>query len=94
MKSCCEFYQDFLVEEPVNKWLVVSPSISPENSPAGRPSLCAGATMDNQILFDLFSKTLRAAELLGEDKALKDEYRKIINRLPPMQIGRFGQLQE
>ena len=94
MKSCCEFYQDFLVEEPVHKWLVVSPSISPENSPAGRPSLCAGATMDNQILFDLFSKTLRAAELLGEDKALKDEYRKIISRLPPMQVGRFGQLQE
>ena len=56
MKSCCEFYQDFLVEEPVHKWLVVSPSISPENSPAGRPTLCAGATMDNQILFDLFSK--------------------------------------
>jgi alpha-L-fucosidase 2 len=94
MKSCCEFYQDFLVEEPVHKWLVVSPSISPENSPAGRPSLCAGATMDNQILFDLFTKTLRAAELLGEDKALKDEYRKIISRLPPMQVGRFGQLQE
>ena len=94
MKSCCEFYQDFLVEEPVHKWLVVSPSISPENSPAGRTTLCAGATMDNQILFDLFSKTLRAAELLGEDKAVKEEYRKIINRLPPMQIGRFGQLQE
>ncbi|MHB9055103.1 MAG: glycoside hydrolase family 95 protein [Paludibacteraceae bacterium] len=94
MKSACEFYQDFLVEEPEHKWLVVSPSISPENSPAGRPSLCAGATMDNQLLFDLFTKTLRAAELLGEDTATKDEYRKVIDRLPPMQIGRFGQLQE
>lgn len=94
MKSACEFYQDFLVEEPVHKWLVVSPSISPENSPAGRPSLCAGATMDNQLLFDLFTITLRAAELLGEDNTIKDEFRKIIDRLPPMQIGRFGQLQE
>ena len=94
MKSACEFYQDFLVEEPVHKWLVVSPSISPENSPAGRPSLCAGATMDNQLLFDLFTKTLRAAELLGENNTIRDEFRKIIDRLPPMQIGRFGQLQE
>ena len=94
MKSACEFYQDFLVEEPVHKWLVVSPSISPENSPAGRPSLCAGATMDNQLLFDLFTKTLRAAELLGDDNTIRDEFRKIIDRLPPMQIGRFGQLQE
>ena len=94
MKSACEFYQDFLVEEPVHKWLVVSPSISPENSPAGRPSLCAGATMDNQLLFDLFTITLRAAELLGEDSAIKNEYRKVIDRLPPMQIGKFGQLQE
>lgn len=94
MKYACEFYQDFLVEEPVYKWLVVSPSISPENSPAGRPSLCAGATLDNQLLFDLFTKTLRAAELLGEDTTTKDEYRKVIDRLPPMQIGRFGQLQE
>lgn len=94
MKSACEFYQDFLVEEPVHKWLVVSPSISPENSPAGRPSLCAGATMDNQLLFDLFTKTLRAAELLGKDNEIKSEYRKVIDRLPPMQIGKFGQLQE
>ena len=94
MKSACDFYQDFLVEEPVHKWLVVSPSISPENSPAGRPSLCAGATMDNQLLFDLFTKTLRAAELLGEDNAIKNGYQKVIDRLPPMQIGRFGQLQE
>jgi alpha-L-fucosidase 2 len=39
MKSACEFYQDFLIEEPVHKWLVVSPSISPENAPAGHGNL-------------------------------------------------------
>ena len=37
---------------------MVSPSISPENAPAGHgTSVIAGATMDNQILFDLFSAT-------------------------------------
>jgi hypothetical protein len=70
LKSACEFYQDFLIEEPTNKWLVVSPSISPENAPAGRPSVCAGATMDNQLLFDLFSKTIKAASLLNQDADL------------------------
>jgi alpha-L-fucosidase 2 len=95
LKSSCEFYQDFLIEEPKNKWLVVCPSISPENAPSGHPnSLSAGTTMDNQILFDLFSKTIKAASILEKDTALMAEFKKILDRLPPMQIGRYGQLQE
>lgn len=94
LKSACEFYQDFLIEEPTHKWLVVSPSISPENAPAGRPSVCAGATMDNQILFDLFTNTMEAAKLLKKDKPLIADFQKILDRLPPMQIGKHGQLQE
>jgi alpha-L-fucosidase 2 len=95
LRSACEFYQDFLVEEPENGWLVVSPSISPENAPMGRStSVCAGTTMDNQILFDLFSRTIKAATLLGRDSALMQEFSDILARMPPMQVGRFGQLQE
>ena len=94
LASACEFYSDFLVEDPVNGWLVVSPSISPENAPAGRPSVCAGATMDNQILFDLFTKTIRAASILNSDPEKISEYQKTLDRLPPMQIGKHGQLQE
>lgn len=95
MKSACEFYQDFLIEAPGTEWLVVSPSISPENVPSvNSTSVCAGATMDNQILFDLFSKTMTAASLLGRDAELMAEFQSILDRLPPMQIGRFGQLQE
>ncbi len=95
LKSACAFYQDFLIEEPTNGWLVVSPSISPENKPAGHgTSVCAGATMDRQILFDLFSKTIRTAELLEVDKKLRKEFQATLDRLPPMQIGHFGQLQE
>ncbi|MBZ4677326.1 MAG: Alpha-L-fucosidase [Anaerophaga sp.] len=94
MKSACRFYQNFLIEEPVNGWLVVSPSVSPENAPAGRPSITAGATMDNQILFDLFSKTIKAATLLNQDENLISDFRNILDSLPPMQIGQYGQLQE
>ena len=94
LKSACEFYQDFLIEEPTNKWLVVSPSNSPENAPAGRPSICAGATMDNQLLFDLFTHTIKAAKLLNKDQAFAADIQKLLDRLPPMQIGQHGQLQE
>lgn len=95
MKSACEFYQDFLIEEPTHKWLVVSPSISPENSPAGHEtSVTAGTTMDNQILFDLFTKTIKAATLINKDKVLMTDFQKILDRMPPMQIGQYGQLQE
>lgn len=95
LKSACEFYQDFLIEEPTHQWLVVSPSISPENTPMGRgTSVAAGTTMDNQILFDLFSRTIKAASLLDRDAALMAEFQEILDRLPPMQIGRLGQLQE
>jgi len=95
LRSASEFFQDFLVPEPKNQWLVVSPSISPENEPAGHgTSVVYGATMDNQILFDLLSRTIRASEILGIDAERRAELREILERLPPMQIGRFGQLQE
>jgi len=95
LKSACEFYKDFLIEEPTHKWLVVSPSISPENTPAGhRSALVAGCTIDNQLLFDLFTKTIKTAKLLKKDPALVADFQKILDRLPPMQIGRLGQLQE
>ena len=94
LKSACLFYQDFLVEEPTHKWLVTNPSISPENAPAGRPSVCAGPTVDNQILFDLYRRTIQAAKLLNKDKDLISDFQKTLDRLPPMQIGQYGQIQE
>jgi alpha-L-fucosidase 2 len=96
MKGAVEFYNSFLVEEPKHKWLVVCPSISPENSPLSHPesSISAGTTMDNQLLFDLFTKTIKAAEILGTDHELVTKMRETLKRLPPMQIGQYSQLQE
>ena len=96
MRESAVFYLDFLTEEPRNKWLVVSPSMSPENSPATKPgiSIAAGTTMDNQILFELFSSVIRAAAILKEDEKLADRIRRARDRLPPMQIGKYNQIQE
>ena len=96
IREASRFFLDFLTEEPQNKWLVVCPSISPENAPSVHPqySVTAGATMDNQLVFDLFTKTREAARILKKDKDLTDSISKALDRLPPMQIGNWGQLQE
>ena len=96
MKGAVEFYLSFLVEEPTHKWLVVCPSISPENSPQSHPesSISAGTTMDNELLFDLFTKTIKTAEILRTDQELVSKMKETLKHLPPMQIGQYGQLQE
>ncbi len=96
LKGAATFYVDFLTEHPKNNWLVVNPGTSPENAPEahGGSSLDAGTTMDNQIVFDVFSSTLRAAEILGKEDDILDTLKQYLERLPPMHIGKHGQLQE
>lgn len=94
-KSACEFFEDFLVRDEETGWLIVSPSISPENAPQKTGvKLAAGVTMDNQLLFDLFTHSIAAANILEKDKAIIKRWHKIIEQLPPMQIGQYHQLQE
>jgi alpha-L-fucosidase 2 len=96
LKGATQFYLDFLVEEPEHKWLVVAPSNSPENSPLvhAESSISAGTTMDNQLVFDILSITAKTAQILDTDKDLVVKINETIKRLPPMQIGKWGQLQE
>ncbi len=96
LKGAALFYVDFLVEHPTKKWLVMNPDMSPENAPKAHQgsSLDAGTTMTNQIVFDVFSSTIRAAEILKKDNAFVDTLKKMRDRLAPMHIGQHGQLQE
>ena len=50
--------------------------------------------MDNQIVFDALCNTLQAARIVGDGKMFQDSLRQMIDRLPPMQVGKYGQLQE
>ena len=96
LKGAATFYVDFLIEHPTKKWLVINPDMSPENAPAAHQhsSLDAGTTMTNQIVFEIFSSTIKAAEILKKDVAFVDTLKRMRKRLPPMQIGQYGQLQE
>lgn len=68
------FFLDFLVEK--DGYLVTCPSLSPENEyrlPNGEQgAVTYGATMDNQILRDLFGQCLKAAEILRGEPADAD----------------------
>jgi len=96
LRDAALFYADFLVEHPKYHWLVVCPDMSPENSPATHEgaSIDAGTTMTNQIVFDVFSTAIRAAGLLHIDAPFADSLKQLRSRLPPMQVGQYGQLQE
>jgi alpha-L-fucosidase 2 len=94
MKGASEFFLDTLVEESSHKWLVTSPSLSPENRHPFGTSIAAGPAMDTEILRDLFANTRQAAEILGLDRAFRDQLAAARGRLAPSQVGKAGQLQE
>ncbi len=94
LRGASEFFLDTLQEEPKKKWLVTNPSISPENGHPFGAAVCAGPTMDMQILRDLFANTIKAAETLGGDEDFRKEVAAARARLAPNQIGSEGQLQE
>jgi alpha-L-fucosidase 2 len=96
LKGAALFYADFLVEHPQYQWLVVNPGNSPENAPAAHDgsALDAGTTMDNQIVFDVFSTAIQASSILKRDAAFADTLKQLRSRLAPMHIGQHNQLQE
>ena len=109
IKGSVDFFMDFLVEHPNGKWLVTNPSNSPENPPEGPgykyfydevtgmyyfTTITAGATMDIQILKDLFKYYGQATQILGRDKEYAQEVLKSRERLVPSQVGKDGTLQE
>jgi alpha-L-fucosidase 2 len=96
LRGAAQFYLESLIEEPSHHWLVISPSMSPENHPEARPkiSIDAGVTMDNQLAFEIFTDVIQASKALHTDQAFAAKLEATRKRLPPMQIGQYGQLQE
>lgn len=95
LKGAAQFCLETLTEEPTHHWLVMVPSMSPENAPKGsKASITAGATMDNQLMTELFSDVIQASEALNTDREFRDQLKAALLRMPPMQVGQWGQLQE
>jgi alpha-L-fucosidase 2 len=109
LKGSVDFFMDFLVEHPNKKWLVTNPSNSPENPPKGKgyeyffdevtgsyyfTTITAGATMDMQILKDLFDYYAKASAILQKDISFAEKVTAARKRLVPSQVGKDGTLQE
>ena len=96
MKGAAQFFLDFMVEDPEEGYLIAAPSNSPENAfiKEGYITNNYGITMDNQLMFELFTNVIAAASTLGVDSAFADSLLQARSRISPMRIGRHGQLQE
>ncbi len=96
MKDAAAFCLDWLVEGP-DGHLVTCPSTSPENQflDRGQPvSVSAASTMDMELIWDLFTNGIEAAEVLGEDEGFRMRLAAARARLWPFTIGSNGQLLE
>lgn len=99
LREAALFLIDYVVETPGGE-LVTCPSVSPENTyilPNGESGvLCAGPSMDTQIIRELFKAVQESERILGIQKseALGPELQRVLMKLPQEKIGRHGQLQE
>ena len=108
MAEAALFFVDFLEEK--DGYLVTNPSLSPENVyilPSGEQGCCCmGATMDMEILRELFTGCKKAAELLGDAvdaveipdvsdvRELQNEINAALEKLPPIRIDSTGRVME
>jgi alpha-L-fucosidase 2 len=96
LKDVSGYWEDHLVESKDGK-LITPDGWSPEHGPDGTEgdrTPYPGVSYDQQIVYDLFSNCIEAAEALSEDS----EYRRYLktkrDSLLGPQIGKWGQLQE
>ncbi len=78
--------------------LVSGPSLSPENqyytADHQKASLDVSPTMDVEITTALFRRVIEGAKTLNVDEKLQVELGNALQKLVPLQVGHFGQLQE
>ncbi|MBL8205564.1 MAG: glycoside hydrolase family 95 protein [Blastocatellia bacterium] len=97
LKEAAEFFLDYLQDDGKGH-LITGPSISPENkyrmSNGTVGTLTMGPTMDSEITYALFSRVIEASQILNIDEEFRKQVISARDRLPKLQIGKHGQLQE
>lgn len=97
LKEVAVFYESYLIEDK-NGVLQIVPSQSPENRFEGGGdlpvTLCVSAAMDIELVWDVLTHAIKAAEILGIDEAQRKLWSDMLHKLPPLKIGSKGQLLE
>lgn len=96
MSEASRFVIDYLIED--GDYLVTCPTLSPENTyilPNGEQGvICKGASMDNQIIRELFEACIKAENILGINDGMSDEMAGVLERIAPIRVGKYGQIME
>lgn len=90
LKELCHFWEDRLKRRP-DGTLVTPDGWSPEQYKYEPEE---GVTYDQEIIYDLFTNTIEAADALGEDKQFRDHLAAMRDDLLKPAIGKWGQLKE
>ncbi len=97
LKEAALFFVDYLMENEAGQ-LVTGPSVSPENTyrtaSGMKGCLCLGPTMDTEIITVLFNDIIESTRILGHDADFAKQLQAILEKLPPMKTGKYGQIQE
>ncbi len=98
LSGSAKFILDFLKENEHGE-LVTAPSYSPENTyidtkTGKRIRNTVAASIDIQIIRDVFTSCLKMEKVLGIKTALSREISEAIKKLPPIKIGKNGTIQE
>lgn len=89
-KELCQFWEDHLLRRP-DGTLVTPDGWSPEQYKYEPEE---GVTYDQEIIWDLFTNTIEAADELGEDREFRNHIAKMRDDLLKPEIGKWGQLKE
>ena len=84
LKEVCQFWDDHLKRRP-DGTLVTPDGWSPEHGPEEE-----GVTYDQEIVYDLFTNTIEAADVLGDDKEFRDHIAGLRDKLLKPQDRALG----
>lgn len=97
MKGASLFLLNWLIKDNETDYLVTNPSTSPENTvkiDGKEYQLSKSSTMDNALIGELFTNTIKTSEILNIDTEHRNRLKESLSKLMPYQIGQYGQLQE
>lgn len=98
LQGACEFYADWLVEDPRTGKLVSGPAVSPENRFITKDgfvgSFSMGPSHDQQVIGQLFDDFCYVSDILGVKDRFVKKVIQVKDRLDGMHIGSDGRLME
>lgn len=99
LEAVAHFYSDWLIEDRRDGMLISAPSTSPENrylNSQGIPvASCLGSAMDQQVITEVFTNYLQAADLLKINSEWVAKITQQLKQLRPgFQLGSDGRILE